>query len=88
FESFTWIITFPDLHILTLCASGPADNPENWPTEVIELLSVKHLVLVFVKPSYISALMKCLVFSNLSSLALNLDPANYSSFLEQLAQPI
>ncbi|KAH9966975.1 hypothetical protein BGW80DRAFT_1178229, partial [Lactifluus volemus] len=83
FESFTWIITFPDLHILTLCVSGPAGNPKDWPMEVIKLPSVKHLVLTFIGPSYISALMKCLVFPNLSSLALNFDPANLS-FLEQL----
>jgi F-box-like len=77
----------PDLHILTLCASGPAGNPEDWPTDVIELPSVKHLVLAFIEPSYVSALMKRLVFPNLSSLALDFDPEDYSSFLEQLAKP-
>ncbi|KAH9980291.1 hypothetical protein BGW80DRAFT_1141959, partial [Lactifluus volemus] len=88
YDIFTRILRgSPDLHILTLCASGPAGNPEDWPTEVIELPSVKHLVLAFVEPSYVSALMKRLVFPNLSSLALDFDPADYSSFLEQLARP-
>ncbi|KAI0304438.1 hypothetical protein B0F90DRAFT_1588206, partial [Multifurca ochricompacta] len=77
----------PDLHILTLCASGPAGNPEDWPMDVIELPSVKHLVLAFIEPSYVSALMKRLVFPNLSSLALDFDPDDYSSFLELLARP-
>ena len=77
----------PDLHILTLCASGPAGNPEDWPTDVIELPSVKHLVLAFFEPSYVSALMKRLVFPNLSTLALDFDSGDYSSFLAQLARP-
>jgi hypothetical protein len=75
----------PDLHILTLCASGPAGDPEDWPTDTIELPSVKHLVLAFVEPSYASALMKRLVFPNLSTLALDFDAGDYSSFLVQLA---
>jgi len=75
----------PDLHILTLCASGPAGDPEDWPTDAIELPSVKHLVLAFVEPSYASALMKRLVFPNLSTLALDFDAVDYSSFLVQLA---
>jgi len=77
----------PDLHILTLCASGPAGDPEDWPADVIELPSVKHLVLAFVEPSYASALMKRLVFPNLSTLALDFDAGDYSSFLAQLARP-
>ncbi|KAI0300301.1 hypothetical protein BC826DRAFT_889194, partial [Russula brevipes] len=77
----------PDLHILTLCASGPAGDPEDWPADVIELPSVKHLVLAFVEPSYASALMKRLVFPNLSTLALDFDAGDYSSFLVQLARP-
>ena len=88
YEIFTRILRgSPDLHILTLCASGPAGSPEDWPTDVIELPSVKHLVLAFVEPSYVSALMKRLVFPNLASLALDFDPEDYSSFLEQLAGP-
>ena len=75
----------PDLHNLTLCASGPAGDPEDWPTDAIELPSVKHLVLAFVEPSYASALMKRLVFPNLSTLALDFDAGDYSSFLLQLA---
>jgi len=88
YEIFSRILQgSPDLHILTLCASGPAGNPEDWPTDVIELPSVKHLVLAFVEPSYASALMKRLVFPNLSTLALDFDAGDYSSFLAQLARP-
>ena len=77
----------PDLHILTLCASGPAGRPEDWPSDVIELRSVKHLILAFVEPAYASALMKRLVFPNLSTLALDFDTGDYSAFLAQLARP-
>ena len=90
----------PDLHNLTLSASGPASNPEAeaeaaaegeedhyWPADVIELPSVRQLVLAFVEPSYASALMKRLVFPNLQVLALDFDPDNYSRFVEQLASP-
>ena len=75
----------PDLHNLTLRASGPAGDPEDWPMDAIELPSVRHLVLAFLEPSYASALMKRLVFPNLSTLALEFDAGNYSSFLVQLA---
>jgi hypothetical protein len=77
----------PDLHVLTLCASGPAGDPEDWPLDVIELPSVKHLILAFVEPSYATALMKRLVFPNLSTLALDFDPVDYSPFLAQLTRP-
>ncbi len=77
----------PDLHILTLCASGPAGNPEDWPLDAIELPSVKHLILAFIEPSYASALMKRLVFPNLSTLALDFDTFDYSLFLAQLTRP-
>ena len=77
----------PDLHILTLSASGPDGNPEDWPLDVIELPSVKHLLLAFVDPSYASALMNRLVFPNLSTLALDFDTFDYSSFLVQLTRP-
>jgi hypothetical protein len=77
----------PDLHVLTLCASGPAGNPEDWPLDVIELPSVKHLILAFIEPAYASALMKRLVFPNLSTLALDFDAVDYSSFLAQLTRP-
>ena len=78
----------PNLHHLTLRESGPAGDPEDWPTDAIKLRSVRHLVLAFVEPSYASALMKRLVFPNLSKLALDFRAAggnNYSSFLVQLA---
>jgi hypothetical protein len=77
----------PDLHILTLSASGPDGNPEDWPLDVIELPSVKHLILAFVEPSYASALMNRLVFPNLSTLALDFDTFDYSHFLAQLTRP-
>ena len=85
----------PDLRNLTLSASGPAGNPEEeegegdyyWPADVIELPSVRQLVLAFVEPSYASALLKRLVFPDLLVLALDFDPDNYSRFVEQLAKP-
>lgn len=88
YEIFTRILErSPDLTILTLCASGPAGRPEDWPLDVIELPSVKHLILAFIEPAYASALMSRLVFPNLSTLAMDFDAGDYSSFLEQLTRP-
>jgi len=89
YEIFRRILTgSPDLHILTLTASGPDGNPEDWPLDVIELPpSVKHLTLAFLDPSYASALMNRLVFPNLSTLALDFDTFDYSLFLAQLTRP-
>ena len=88
YETFTRILErSPDLHILTLRASGPAGSPEDWPSEVIELRSVKHLILTIVEPAYASAIMKHLVFSNLSTLELGFYEGDHSGFLEQLACP-
>ncbi len=77
----------PGLHSLNLSGSGPTGNPEDWPTNVIRLPSVKELSLEFIDPSYASALLKRLVFPNLQSLTLDFDSEDYSFFVEQLARP-
>ncbi|KAH9179218.1 hypothetical protein EDB89DRAFT_2225142 [Lactarius sanguifluus] len=66
YKLFTRILRgSPDLHTLTLSASGPAGDPEvDWPASVIELPSVRQLGLAFLEPSYASALLKRLVFPN------------------------
>ncbi|KAI9443199.1 hypothetical protein H4582DRAFT_2072275 [Lactarius indigo] len=90
YEVFTRILRgSPDLHTLTLSASGPAGNPEvDWPANVIELPSVRQLGLAFLEPSYASALLKRIVFPNLLVLSLDFDLDDYSSFIiEQLAKP-
>ncbi|KAH8998599.1 hypothetical protein EDB92DRAFT_1941404 [Lactarius akahatsu] len=90
YEIFTRILRgSPDLHTLTLSASGPAGDPEvDWPANVIELPSVRQLGLAFLEPSYASALLKRLVFPNLLVLSLDFDQDDYSSFIiEQLAKP-
>ncbi|KAH9065434.1 hypothetical protein EDB87DRAFT_1803443 [Lactarius vividus] len=90
YKIFTRILQgSPDLHTLTLSASGPAGDPEvDWPANVIELPSVRQLGLAFLEPSYASALLKRLVFPNLLVLSLDFDQDDYSSFIiEQLAKP-
>ncbi|KAH9002562.1 hypothetical protein EDB86DRAFT_2847286 [Lactarius hatsudake] len=90
YQIFTRILRgSPDLHTLTLSASGPAGDPEvDWPASVIELPSVRQLGLAFLEPSYASALLKRLVFPNLLVLSLDFDQDDYSSFIiEQLAKP-
>lgn len=87
----------PDLHTLTLAASGPAGSPSPspgaggdwpWPADVIELPSVRQLSLAFVEPAYASALLKRLVFPHLAVLELDFDPEDYTAFVEQqLARP-
>ena len=88
YEVFAHILRrSPDLHTLTLCASGPAGDEEGWPTDVIELPSVRQHHLAKVPPSYASALLKRLVFPNLSILSLEFDRQDYSTFIEQLTSP-
>ncbi|KAI9465510.1 hypothetical protein BJY52DRAFT_1144222 [Lactarius psammicola] len=90
YKIFTRILQrSPDLHTLTLSASGPAGKPEeDWPADVIELPSVRQLGLAFIEPSYASALLKRLVFPNLLVLSLDFDTEDYSAFIiEQLASP-
>ncbi|KAI0269814.1 hypothetical protein BC834DRAFT_1014196 [Gloeopeniophorella convolvens] len=77
----------PALHILTLCASGPAGEPEDWPTDVVELPSVKHLVLAFIDPPHAGALLRRLVFPGLTSLALDFEAEDYGALLAQLTRP-
>ncbi|KAH9018502.1 hypothetical protein EDB85DRAFT_2012471 [Lactarius pseudohatsudake] len=93
YKIFTRILRgSPDLHTLTLSASGPAGDPEvDWPANVIELPSVRQLGLASLEPSYASALLKRIVFPNLLVLSLdfhNFDQEDYSSFItEQLTKP-
>ncbi|KAH9028511.1 hypothetical protein EDB84DRAFT_1563088 [Lactarius hengduanensis] len=93
YKIFTRILRgSPDLHTLTLSASGPAGDPEvDWPANVIGLPSVRQLGLASLEPSYASALLKRIMFPNLLVLSLdfdNFDQDDYSSFItEQLTKP-
>lgn len=75
----------PDINTLTLCLSGPAGLPTEWPTDIIELPSLKNLVLAYHEPEYICALLQLISVPNVTSLALDFDDSDYSSLAHQLA---
>ncbi|KAA1469975.1 hypothetical protein DENSPDRAFT_654706 [Dentipellis sp. KUC8613] len=88
-DDFTRMLTrSPNLVTLTLCMSGPAGAPADWPKDTIELPSVRNLVLAFQPQAYASALLERLVFPNAASLALDLEEEDYSTFVAQLAAPL
>ncbi|KAI0313055.1 hypothetical protein OF83DRAFT_1143199 [Amylostereum chailletii] len=79
----------PALRTLTLCLSGPAGTPQDWPDpapDPVALPSVENLVLAFHELPYITALLRRLHFPNVTSLALDFDDEDYGPLLDQLAQ--
>jgi len=89
FEAFANILrSSPEIHTLTLCLSGPAGDFADWGGEMIELPSLKDLVLCYHEPSYIESLMRLISVPNVHSLALDYDEGDYSSFLRQLTRPL
>ena len=82
------LVRSPNLETLTLCLSGPAGDPRDWPSERIELPSVRSLVLSFLEPAYAGALLERLVFPGLVDLALDFDQDDYSPLVAQMAAPL
>jgi hypothetical protein len=82
------IVSSPELDTLSLCASGPSGQPSEWHSESpIELAGLKNLVLAFHTPAYISSLIKFLHMPNVTSLALDFEADDFSTFAKQLATP-
>ncbi|RDX53337.1 hypothetical protein OH76DRAFT_1399232 [Lentinus brumalis] len=92
--------TSPDLRTLTLCLSSPAGNPSEWPSGLplsaddmdidgtpLVLPKLSELVLAYLEPSYLLALLPRLAFPALTSLALDLEDEDYSDILTYLASP-
>ncbi|KAF8158400.1 hypothetical protein B0H34DRAFT_789290 [Crassisporium funariophilum] len=96
YATFAQIIkNSPELHTLTLSLSGPAladdtpfDDEKAWGPVPLEIPSLKELGLQFHTPQYASALVQHLALPNVTSLALNFDEEDYSSFVHWLLQPV
>jgi hypothetical protein len=92
FSTFSRILSAsPELRILTLCLSGPAeynDIDNDWSTDILEIPSLKDLVLCYHEPKYIIALMQLLCTPNVTSLVLDYDGADYSEFVQVLVNPM
>jgi len=82
------LLASPRLDTLTLCLSGPSGSPSDWhPKGTIDLLGLRNLVLAYHKPKYISLLLSLLNTPNVTSLALDFEEEDFSSFVRQLATP-
>lgn len=82
------LLASPELDTLSLCLSGPSGKAGEWEVEgSIELPGLKSLVLAYHTPEYISRLIGILHTPNITSLALDLEDGDYSSFASILASP-
>ena len=88
-EDFSRILrNSPNLDTLGLCMSGPETLPTDVTEEdVIDLPSLKSLVLSHQDAQHVSRLVKLLPTPNLRKLALDLDCDDFSSFMTELATP-
>ncbi|THH16977.1 hypothetical protein EW146_g3750 [Bondarzewia mesenterica] len=89
YDDFARILkSSPKLTTLTLCLSGPAGDPKDWPRETLEMPSVRNLVLSFLEPPYVSALLSRLLFPTLTALALDFDQGDFSDWIDELVRPM
>ncbi|KAL1748014.1 hypothetical protein HDZ31DRAFT_30665 [Schizophyllum fasciatum] len=89
FDTFIKMIsTSQDLRTLALSLSGPAGDPKEWPTEVVELPSVVELIISDHEKAYISQLMHILSFPNVKHLVVDANNEDFTEFALQLASPM
>ncbi|KAJ7670271.1 hypothetical protein B0H17DRAFT_1209491 [Mycena rosella] len=83
FETFRAILdASPDLELLSLCLSGPTGD-----FEVIEVPSLRSLVLCYLENDFVKPLVQALVLPGLEELTLDFQQEDYSDFAKQLAGP-
>ena len=100
-EFLRMLETSPQLQTLTLCQSGPAGMPVEWLASVQEnsgsngipdsfysvtLPSVENLVLAFLPPDYVIALLDRMHMPNVTSLALDFEDDEYRPVLDRLCE--
>lgn len=82
------LVGSPELDTLTLCVSGPRGKSDDWDADgPITIPSLSGLVLTYHPPDYICALLGFVRTPNITSLALDLEVADFSSFANLLASP-
>ncbi|KAJ7459812.1 hypothetical protein FB451DRAFT_1045583 [Mycena latifolia] len=72
----------PELELLSLCLSGPTGD-----MEVVEVPSLRTLVLCYLESDYVQPLVRALVLPALEELTLDFSQEDYSDFAKQLAGP-
>ncbi|KAJ7095916.1 hypothetical protein B0H15DRAFT_774459 [Mycena belliarum] len=72
----------PDLQLLSLCLSGPTGD-----MEVVEVPSLRTLVLCYLDSEYVQPLVRALVLPALEELTLDFSQEDYTDFAKQLAAP-
>ncbi|KAJ7212156.1 hypothetical protein GGX14DRAFT_447706 [Mycena pura] len=83
FETFRAIIdNSPELEVLTLCFSGPTGD-----LEVIQMPSLRTLVLCYLELEYLQPLVRSFVLPALEDLTLELQDEDYTEFVKQLVGP-
>lgn len=81
----------PELRTLSLCLSGPQEHDDltnDWGTGLIEIPSLKDLVLCYHESRYAIAFAQKLSVPNLHSLTLDFDGEDYSEFVKALTRPM
>ncbi|KAJ7935595.1 hypothetical protein B0H13DRAFT_2226995 [Mycena leptocephala] len=72
----------PELDLLSLCFSGPTGD-----MEVVEVPSLRNLVLCYLEQEFVQPLIAALVLPALEDLTLDLSDEDYTDFAKQLAEP-
>ncbi|KAJ7645406.1 hypothetical protein DFH06DRAFT_998357 [Mycena polygramma] len=83
FETFRAMLdASPELDLLSLCFSGPTGD-----MEVVEVPSLRALVLCYLEQEFVQPLVAALVLPALDDLTLDLHEEDYTDFAKQLAEP-
>ncbi|KAJ6559236.1 hypothetical protein DFH09DRAFT_523809 [Mycena vulgaris] len=72
----------PELELLSLCLSGPSGD-----MEVVEVPSLRNLVLCYLESEYVQPLVQALALPGLEELTLDFHQEDYTDFAKQLAGP-
>ncbi|KAJ7044072.1 hypothetical protein C8F04DRAFT_991258 [Mycena alexandri] len=83
FETFRAMLdASPEIELLSLCFSGPVGD-----MEVLEVPSLRTLVLCYLEPDFVKPLLGALVLPGLEELNLDLVEEDFTDFATQLAEP-
>ncbi|KAJ7175813.1 hypothetical protein C8R46DRAFT_70508 [Mycena filopes] len=83
FETFRAMLEgSPEIELLSLCFSGPVGD-----MEVVEVPSLRTLVLCYLEPDFVQPFLAALVLPGLDELNVDLVEEDFTDFAKQLAEP-